>query len=208
MQKGYFISFEGGEGTGKSTQIKLLYKSLVNKGYDVLLTKEPGGTKIGHKIRELLLNPSHETMDARTEILLYAADRVQDLKENIKPALKAGKIVLADRYVDSNLIYQGYGRELGIKWIKKINEWVIKEYWPDLTILLDLEVKKGLKRAREVSEGDRLEQEVIEFHQRIRNGYLKMAENESRFEVFNADCSPEKLQARILETVMKKINQI
>ena len=151
MGKGCLITFEGGEGSGKSTQIELLYKKLNKIGYEVVLTREPGGTKIGKKIRELLLNSDNKNMDFKTEILLYAADRAQDIKENIKPALKAGKIVLADRYVDSTIIYQGYGRQLDVDRIRKINEWVIRNFWPDLTIILDIEVEKGLKRAREIS---------------------------------------------------------
>ncbi len=202
MEKGYLISFEGGEGAGKSTQAKLLYDKLKSKGYKVVLTKEPGGTEIGNKIRKLLLDLDNKKMSAWTEILLYTADRAQDIVENIKPAYKDGKIVLVDRYIDSNIIYQGFGRKIDIDKIKKINKWVVKNIYPDLTILLDIEVDKGLKRARAISNSnDRLEEEIIEFHQSIRKGYLKLAQKEDRVKKFNADQVPGELQQKIWETV-------
>lgn len=199
---GLFITFEGIEGSGKSTQIDLLYKRLVKAGFSVVLTKEPGGTKIGQKIRQLLLDPSYKNMNSRTEILLYTADRAQDVVENIKPALEEGKIVLADRFVDSNIAYQGAGRGLNMDFVRSLNKWVIDSCWPDLTFILDLEVEKGLNRARGISgkQGDRLEQEVVEFHQRVREAYIEMSK-EDRYILLDADKKKENLHREIFKIV-------
>lgn len=205
---GFFITFEGIEGSGKSTQMKLLARYLRELNYEVVFTIEPGGTKIGEKIREILLDPMHNKMDDRTEILLYAADRSQHVVETIIPAVEAGKIVISDRYIDSNIAYQGHGRGLDMKMVKAINEWVIRDYWPDLTILLDLAVKKGLKRARDLTPdkaGDRLERELIEFHQRVRDGYLKMAEQEDRFKVIDASRAPEEVFQDVLKVIKEEL---
>ena len=207
MAQGYFITFEGIEGSGKTTQIKLLYKFLTEKGREVEYTREPGGTEIGRKIREILLDPRYDIMDYKTEILLYAADRAQDMKENIIPALKEGKIILSDRFVDSNLAYQAYGRGLDYKTVYSINNWVIDPYWPDLTFILDVDIKLGLMRARSISKdqaGDRLESEVDSFHQRVREGYLKMAE-EDRVVVVDADGEPENVHAQIKKIVSRRL---
>jgi len=201
---GFFITFEGIEGSGKSTQMKLLTKHLREMNYDVVFTKEPGGTKIGEKIRQILLDPIHHKMNDRTEILLYAADRAQHVVETIVPALESGKIVISDRYIDSNIAYQGYGRGLDMKMVRNVNEWVIRDYWPDLTILLDLDVKLGLKRARDLTpdkSGDRLERELIEFHERVRNAYLKMAEENERYRVIDASREPEDIFQDVLKVI-------
>lgn len=207
--EGNLISLEGGEGSGKSTQIELLSDKLQGLGYQVVKTKEPGGTLIGKKIRRLLLDPVNTEMDARTEFLLYAADRAQHINEKIKPVLKEGKIVLTDRYVDSNLAYQGYGRGLEKKILRQINEWVVGDYWPDLTIILDIEVEKGIKRARDLSPekmGDRLEQEVIDFYQCVREGYLEMAAAEpERFVLLDADKSPQEVNDEIFAAVKERL---
>jgi dTMP kinase len=201
VNKGLFITFEGVEGSGKSTQIALLYKKLIDFNYPVVITKEPGGTDIGREIRHILLNPDYKEMDAKAEILLYAADRSQDVSEIIKPALAEGKLVLSDRYVDSNIAYQGYGRGLDINFVNLINEWVIENCKPDLTFILDIDVEKGLDRARGILPGDRLEQELIEFHQRVRDAYLKMAGETDRFIVLNAEKDQNLLHREILEIV-------
>ena len=146
-------------------------------------------------------------MDYKTEILLYAADRAQDMKENIIPALKEGKIILSDRFVDSNLAYQAYGRGLDYKTVYSINNWVIDPYWPDLTFILDVDIKLGLMRARSISKdqaGDRLEREVDSFHQRVREGYLKMAE-EDRVVVVDADGEPENVHTQIKKIVSRRL---
>jgi len=206
--KGAFITFEGVEGSGKTTQINLLAEKLNEMGKEVVLTREPGGTNLGEKIRDLLLDPHNIDMDDRAEILLYAADRAQHVKKKIIPALKEGKIVLTDRYLDSNIAYQGYGRKLEMKMVRKINEWVIRDIWPDLTILLDIPPKKGLKRARNLSEdkkGDRLEQEIISFYENIRQGYLDLASKEKRFVIIDGEQEIEKINSDILERVEERL---
>ncbi len=205
--KGKLITFEGVEGSGKTTQLKMIEKSLIEEGYKVRITREPGGTKIGNKIREILLNPLNNILDYKAEILLYAADRAQDLKENILPALKAGEIVLADRYIDSNIAYQGFGRDLDLSMVRKINEWVINGYWPDLTLILDIDIEKGIKRAKSLSlgkTGDRLEQEVLEFHQKVRDAFITMAK-EDRCVLINADQKPEILHREIFKIVKESL---
>ena len=207
MEEGFFITFEGIEGSGKTTQINLLADYLQKKGYDVLVSREPGGTALGKKIRQLLLDPQYDSMDYRTEILLYAADRAQHVKEKIKPALKQGKIVISDRFVDSNLAYQAAGRGLDYEMVYQINNWVIDSTWPDLTFVLDIDIKEGLKRARELSldsAGDRLEREVDDFHQRVRDAYLKMAESE-RFALVDAGRNREEVQQDIKKIIARRL---
>lgn len=206
MTEGFFITFEGIEGSGKTTQINLLAEYLKDKGYDVLVSREPGGTPLGEKIRHLLLDPQYSSMDYRTEILLYAADRAQHVKEKIKPALKKGKIVISDRFADSNLAYQAAGRGLDYEIVYQINDWIIDSTWPDLTFILDIDIKEGLKRARAQSfdaEGDRLEREVDDFHQRVRDAYLKMAEKE-RFALVNAGESIKQVQKNIENIISRR----
>ena len=205
---GYLITFEGIEGSGKSTQIKLLENKLKQMDYDVISTKEPGGTKLGKKIRDLLLDPENIDMHDRTEILLYAADRAQDVIENIKPTLCQGGIVLADRYIDSNIAYQGYGRDLNMKMVKRINNWVIQNILPDLTLIFDLDVKEGLKRAKDLApdkKGDRLEQEIITFHRQVREAYLQMADDDDRFVVIDARYEPQKIHQEVFKIVRERL---
>jgi dTMP kinase len=207
LAEGFFITFEGIEGSGKTTQIRLLADYLQNKGYEVLVSREPGGTPLGEKIRNLLLDPQYDFMDYRTEILLYAADRAQHVKEKIKPALGKGKIVISDRFADSNLAYQAAGRGLDYEMVYQINDWVIDSTWPDLTFILDIDIKEGLNRARSQSseaEGDRLEREADEFHQRVRDAYLKMAEKE-RFALVNAGESIENVQKNIENIISRRL---
>jgi dTMP kinase len=207
LAEGFFITFEGIEGSGKTTQIRLLADYLQNKGYEVLVSREPGGTPLGEKIRNLLLDPQYDFMDYRTEVLLYAADRAQHVKEKIKPALGKGKIVISDRFADSNLAYQAAGRGLDYEMVYQINDWVIDSTWPDLTFILDIDIKEGLNRARSQSseaEGDRLEREVDEFHQRVRDAYLKMAEKE-RFALVNAGESIENVQKNIENIISRRL---
>jgi dTMP kinase len=207
LAEGFFITFEGIEGSGKTTQIRLLADYLQNKGYEVLVSREPGGTPLGEKIRNLLLDPQYDFMDYRTEVLLYAADRAQHVKEKIKPALGKGKIVISDRFADSNLAYQAAGRGLDYEMVYQINDWVIDSTWPDLTFILDIDIKEGLNRARSQSseaEGDRLEREADEFHQRVRDAYLKMAEKE-RFALVNAGESIENVQKNIENIISRRL---
>lgn len=172
---GCFITFEGVEGCGKSTQITLLWEYLVEAGYDVIVTREPGGTPIAEAIRGVLLNPDHENMGPTTELLLYAAARAQHVYEKIAPALAAGQIVLCDRFADSTTAYQGGGRGLSAEILKILNEIATGGVWPDCTLLIDVPVTVGLERARSRGRKDRIEQEPVAFHERVREGFLALA---------------------------------
>jgi len=175
--KGNFITFEGSEGCGKSTQSKLLCDYLKKKGYSVIYLREPGGTKISERIREILLDPENH-MTAQCEMLLYMAARSQIVEGIIKPALKKGKIVICDRFLDSTLAYQGYGLGMEIDFIRRVGNFVCSGIKPGLTILLDLPVKDGLKH-RHLKE-DRIEKRPLPYHFKVRNGYLKLAKNEPK----------------------------
>lgn len=172
MSRGIFITFEGGEGSGKSTVIKALEKKL-SSDYEILLTREPGGIKISEEIRQVILDKKNVEMDSITEAMLYAASRRQHLVERIIPALQNGKVVLCDRFVDSSLAYQGYARKIGIEKVFDINKLVIENYMPDLTILIECPPVVGLRRinGNEKREINRLDLENIEFHQRVQEGY-------------------------------------
>lgn len=186
--KGVFISFEGIEGTGKSTQSKLLAEYLRGKGHRVIQTMEPGGTRISLKIRELLLSPDSREMDHVAELLLYNAARVQHIKEVIGPALERGEIVITDRFSDSTVAYQGYARGLDLKLIDSLDVIATNKLRPDITILLDIDVKTGLARNKALNKGDRLELEDISFHERVRKGFIQIAAREPvRIKVI--DCS-------------------
>ena len=174
MNRGFFITFEGGDGSGKSTQISILKESLIEKGYDVILTREPGGTEISEKIRELILDPANGEMDDMTEAFLYAAARAQLVRQLIKPALEEGKVVICDRFVDSSIAYQAYGRGLGDA-VGVINTYAVDDCMPDLTILLKLDPERGSSRISG-REHDRIEQASDEFHRKVYEGYLKLEE--------------------------------
>jgi len=175
--KSYFISFEGPDGSGKSTVLKQVVAEIGPKlKTQYLVTREPGGSKIAEKIRQLILDPVNEEMSAKTEALLYAASRSQHMFETVMPALKAGKIVFSDRFVDSSLAYQGAGRELGIAAVKQINDFATSKIEPDLTIFLDVKPQVGLDRIAKERAGqeDRLEQEKLNFHQKVYQGYQEV----------------------------------
>lgn len=171
--KGYFISVEGTDGSGKTTQIQKMVAYFQQQGYEVLCTREPGGTPIGEAIRDILLNPSHTALCDRAEILLYAASRAQHLEEKILPAVKDGKIVISDRFADSTVAYQGFGRKLDANWVEEVNVSATNGVTPDLTIYLDVPPKQGIlrKHLEEHHTLDRLEQETLEFHERVYEGY-------------------------------------
>ena len=171
-----FITFEGPDGSGKSTVIKAVYEKLINDGYSVILTREPGGTPIAEKIRDVILDNSNTALDARTEALLYAASRRQHLVEKIWPAIKEGKIVLCDRFLDSSLAYQGEGRKLGIENILNVNLFATENTYPDLTLFFNISPEEGLKRVSKDKKrvADRLDNENANFHQEVYNGFLKV----------------------------------
>lgn len=211
--KGIFITFEGIEGCGKTTQIRLLADHLRQKGRDVTLTREPGGSLIGDKIRAILLNPVHEGMTSVTELLLYAAARNQHIEEVIRPAIKKGGVVLCDRYADATAAYQGAARKIAPKIISEVHRIATGGLMPDITILLDCPPEEGLARARErnetdtVSQGeDRFEREGLKFHRRVRKGYLKIAKKEPR-RVFVVDAtkSSHEMHSKIVQIIEKKL---
>ncbi|MBI5739939.1 MAG: dTMP kinase [Nitrospirae bacterium] len=188
-----FISFEGIEGAGKSTQAKLLSEYLGAKGHNVLLTVEPGGTGIGQKIRSLLLEPQNH-MDPVTEILLYYASRAQHVREVIYPALLKNTVVITDRFTDSTIAYQGYARGLDLSIIHSLDEIVVPDLKPFLTFLLDLDVEEGLRRNRRAQKEDRFELETLEFHSRVREGFLRIAAEEpERVRIIDASRGPEEV---------------
>jgi len=174
MSRGFFITFEGGDGSGKSTQIGILRDRLTEAGYDVILTREPGGTQISEKIRELILDPDNREMDDMTEAMLYAAARAQLVRQLIKPALEEGKVVICDRFVDSSIAYQAFGRGLGDA-VGVINTYAVDDCMPDLTILLRLDPERGSDRIAGRAH-DRIEQASDEFHRKVYEGYLKLEE--------------------------------
>ena len=176
--KGIFITMEGPDGSGKTTQIKLLSEFLKEQGYEVLITREPGGTAISEAVRELLLDPAHKEMKPETEMLLYAAARAQLVQELIGPAIDAGKAVTSDRFVDSSVVYQGIARGLGVETVYAVNRPAIGKYMPDVTFLMDLSAEEGIRRKRNQAELDRMEQESLEFHKRVAEGYHTLMEND------------------------------
>lgn len=178
MGKGLFITFEGGDGAGKSTIINKVYEELAGRNLSCMITREPGGIDIAEQIREVILNVNNTKMDARTEALLYAAARRQHLVEKVMPALQEGKIVLCDRFLHSSLAYQGYARGLGIEEVYEINKFAIDSYMPDLVILFDIEPELGLERINKNKgrEINRLDKENMSFHDKVREGYSILME--------------------------------
>lgn len=172
---GIFISMEGPDGAGKTTQIELLKTYLEKKGYEILITREPGGTKISEAIRRILLDKSNLEMDYMTEALLYASARAQLVAEVIKPGVAAGKVVISDRFIDSSAVYQGMARGLGVENAYKINEFAIQGMMPRLTIHLDLPASVGIMRKKNQAELDRMELEKTEFHEKVAEGYRQLA---------------------------------
>jgi len=206
--RGPFITFEGIEGSGKSTQIHLLANYLSAHGRTVMLTREPGGTAIGDQVRRILLDPANTQLDSKAELLLYAAGRAQHLAELIAPELASGKIVLCDRFSDATLAYQGYGRGLDLELIRTLDRLVTDQMRPDLTILLDIDAAAGLARARGrnslggLESEARFENEDLSFHERVRQGYLELAKGEpARFRIVDASLQPEAVQKKLRQIV-------
>lgn len=197
MKKNCFITFEGAEGSGKTTQIKAAAKFLKSKGYDVVLLREPGGTQVSEAIREILLNKNNTQMCPQTELLLYLAARAQIVNEKILPALKKGKIIICDRYEDSTLAYQGFGRGFALEAILKVSKDLVRaDVVPQLTFLLDIDPAKGMKRG---GRHDRMERQSLAFHRKVRNGFLKLAaKNKKRFTVIDSSKPIEQVTDKVI----------
>ncbi|MED3642061.1 dTMP kinase [Caldifermentibacillus hisashii] len=176
MVKGTFITVEGPDGAGKTTVLNIIAEELAAEGYPIVQTREPGGSPIAEKIRQIILDKKHTEMDPRTEALLYAAARRQHLIEKIIPALEKGNIVLCDRFIDASIVYQGFARKIGIDEVLKINRFAIENTMPDLTIYFDIEPEIGLERIQKHRQGEmnRLDLETMEFHKMVREGYLQL----------------------------------
>ncbi|MCK2159058.1 dTMP kinase [Exiguobacterium sp. 17-1] len=200
---GTFITVEGPDGAGKTTQLQLLADRLTAEGYDIVMTREPGGTRIGNKIRSLILNPDFQEMDEMTEILLYAASRAQHVNELIRPALAAGKVVLCDRFIDASIAYQGYGLGYSLEQVRSINQQATNHLTPDRTYLFNLSVSDSKQRMMDRGALDRIEQRDDVFRQRVYEGFLKLAEQESeRIQLVDANQSIEALQTTLCQDVL------
>lgn len=200
-----FITFEGADGCGKTTQIELLNKYLQEKGFKTLVTREPGAKGLGEKLREILLNYDGE-VSPNCESFLFLADRAQHVDCVIKPALKDGVIVLCDRHTDSTVAYQGYGRQLDIAQIKKLNEIAVNGLKPDLTIVFDIDIETSMQRVGKTK--DRMESAGMDFFNRVRNGYLAIAKDEpNRVKVINSADTIDKIHNQVVELVEKAVNK-
>jgi dTMP kinase len=205
-----FITFEGPDGSGKTTQIRLLAEWLREQGRKVVLTREPGGTEISDQIRQVLHDLRNAAMDAQTEILLYSASRAQHVAQLIRPALAAGKIVISDRYADSTMAYQGYGRQLDLKALRMITAFATGGLVPDLTLYFDIAPEDGLRRRQAGGdEWNRLDAETADFHQRARAGYLELIRQEpERWVMIDANRPREEVQAKVRAVVQERLNQV
>jgi dTMP kinase len=203
-----FITFEGPEGSGKSTQLPRLAQFLEESGYSVVKTREPGGTKIGDQIREVLMRMENTELHPRTEILLFLAARAQLVEELIRPSLQEGKIILCDRYGDSTLAYQGYGHGLNLDDLRAMLQFATGGLKPDLTILLDIDVLTGLKRKKIKAEWNRLDAFELSFHERVREGYHILAAQEpDRWKIVDAAQNPEQVQKEIRAIVLDALGK-
>lgn len=211
MQKGFFITFEGGEGAGKTTIIHFVKEYLLEKGYEVITTREPGGIDIAEQIRSIILDTANKQMEGRTEALLYAAARRQHLVEKVIPALNQGKIVLCDRFIDSSLAYQGFARGIGMEEILVVNQFAIGGYMPHLTIYLDLDPEVGLARinANKDREVNRLDLEGLEFHHTVRRGYKELVHSyPQRIVEINAEPELEDVRVEVLSILKQRLLHI
>ena len=202
MEKGLFISMEGPDGSGKSTQIELLKQYFEETGKEVIITREPGGNRISEAIREIILNKEFTEMSPTTEMLLYASARAQLISEVIAPAIDSGKMVISDRFVDSSLVYQGLARGLGVENVYEVNKHAIGDYMPDITFMFDLPAEVGLSRKKDQKELDRMELEGLEFHKKVAEGYREMAQRfPERITVIDATLPVDNICAIVIEHV-------
>lgn len=206
--KGMFITVEGPDGSGKTTQLQLLVRSLTEKGYEVVVTREPGGTKVGNSIREVLLSPEHDEMTPRVEMMLYAASRAQNIDQVIRPALKRGAIVVCDRFVDASIAYQGYGLQYDLDQILSLNEWTTAGIKPDLTFLFDLTPDQASRRMKDRGQLDRIESRDESFHQRVYDGFKKLLEQHpDRMVRIDANATIEMIQDEVLDITLERLNE-
>jgi len=205
--KGYFITFEGPDGSGKTTVAGKVCEKLMAEGYDVVHTREPGGIAISEDIRNIILDPKNTAMDAKTEALLYAASRRQHLVEKVLPAMAQGKIVICERFLDSSLAYQGFGREIGMEEVLSINLFAIDNTYPNMTIYLDVDEELGLSRLKDRSFKDRLDQESIDFHHRVSCGYKEVRERfKERIKIVDASKQLEEVIDDSYKLIKELIN--
>ena len=207
MSAGVFITLEGGDGVGKTTQAHMLVRRLEGSGRRVETTKEPGATGLGRRVEDMVRSPGRDAPNPRAELLLYMADRAQHVDQVIQPALEQGRVVVCDRFADSSEVYQGLARGLGADWVRRLNRWACGEAWPHLTLVLDLAPEIGVKRVgkRQDSLGlglDRMESEGLEFHKRVRQGFLDLARSEpERIKIIDADRPPDQVAEEVWSLV-------
>lgn len=207
--KGYFITFEGPDGSGKTTISTEVQKRLVQAGHDAIYTREPGGIDIAEQIRQVILDPKNTNMDAKTEALLYAASRRQHLIEKVLPALEKGQIVICDRFIDSSLAYQGYARGLGIEEVFRINEFAVEGHFPDATVFLNLAYEEGLKRIETRAFKDRLDLETTNFHKLVSKGYEEVLQKyKHRMKIIDASQDVEHVLNDAMEYVLGLIKNV
>ena len=205
-RRGKFVTFEGCEGCGQSTQVRLFKEYLTKQGIPHIFTREPGGEKISEEIRRILLDANNAEMTSECEALLYAASRVQHLSDRVEPALAAGKLVVCDRYVDSSLAYQGHARGLGMEFVSNINAYALEKYTPDVTIFIDLTPEAAFQRKHGADKNDRLEQAGMEFHKRVYEGFKLLAEKfPQRFVCVDGNQTPNEIFEKVL-SVLKERN--
>ncbi len=203
-----FITFEGPDGSGKSTQLRMLASALREEGREIVTTREPGGTEIGDQIRAVIMNMKNKAMDPRTELLLFNASRAQLVEELIRPSLAAGKVILCDRYADSTMAYQGYGHGLDKDELRRLLNFATGGLKPDLTLLFDISAEAGLKRRlSNHDEWNRMDDYALQFHERVRGGFLELAAADpERWVVIDADRDPGVIHAEVLDIVKRKLS--
>ncbi len=206
--KGLFIVLEGPDGSGKSTMAQMIASYLEDKGHNIVFTREPGGTPIGEKLRDIILDNKNIEMADTTEALLYAAARAQLVAEKIKPLIEKGKTIISERFVYSSLVYQGIGRKLGVNNVKMINDFGLQGIKPDIVLFFDIDPEKALNRKIEINGGDRLEQEDISFHRSVFEGYKEIIKDYSEIKTINAERTKEEIFEEIKFIIDENLNKI